>query len=209
MEIELFIKGLIIGISVSAPMGPIAVFCLQRTLNKGIWVGFMSGLGAAFADTFYAIIAGFGLHFVSDFIDEQQFYIRGIGGAFLILLGIKVFYTNTIKQARKKQLSKGRLIGDFFSVFLLTLSNPLTVLFFGAVFASTGIVHVKSGDYGTLIAVIGVFIGTILWWFILSFIVNLFRNRIRLRQIWWINKVSGALIVVIGFASVVSLFFLK
>lgn len=203
------LKGLIIGLTVSAPMGPIAVFCLQRTLNKGVWIGFISGLGAAFADTVYAAIAGFGLSIISDFLTEQQFYIRGIGGIFLIIVGVKVFYTNTIKQARKQKVNKGRLLGDFASVFFLTLSNPITVIFFGAVFAGIGLAGEGGSTYLTFLTVAGVLVGAMLWWLLLAFIINLFRHKIRLRSIWWINKIAGALIVILGIGSVVSLLFVE
>ncbi len=207
MVIGFILKGIIIGLTVSAPMGPIAVFCLQRTLNKGIWIGFLSGLGAAFADTLFAAIAGFGLSIISDFLTEQQFYIRGIGGLFLIVVGVKVFYTNTIKQARKQKVTKGRIFGDFVSVFFLTLSNPITVIFFGTVFAGIGLAGEDGSSYPTLLTVSGVLIGTILWWLILATVINFFRHKIRLRSIWWINKIAGALIVILGAASVVSLMF--
>ena len=209
MGLDSIIQGLIIGISVSAPLGPIGVICIQKTLNKGVLAGFFSGLGAAFADTIYAAIAGFGLTFISDFMTDQQLYLRSIGGAFLIFVGIKVFYTNTIKQVRKQRSGKGKIIGEFLSVFFLTLSNPITIIFFGAVFAGIGLVGEDSNTHITFIITTSIFAGALLWWLSLSLIVNFFRHKIRLRSLWWINKIAGVIIVVLGIASIVSLFFMN
>ena len=208
MDINFIIQGLIIGISVSAPLGPVGVICIQKTLNKGVLAGFISGLGAAFADILFASIAGFGLSFISDFMADQQIYIRSIGGLFLLFVGVKVFFTNTIKQVRKQRASKSKYIGEFFSVFFLTLSNPITIIFFGAVFAGIGLVGENSNPENTYIVILSILTGALIWWFSLSVIVNLFRHKIRLRSLWWINKIAGVLIVILGIISIVSLFFM-
>jgi threonine/homoserine/homoserine lactone efflux protein len=204
-----FIKGFIIGLSISAPMGPVAVFCLQRTLNKGLWIGFISGLGAALADTFYASIAIFGLSFISDFISENQHYLLAGGGILLIMIGIKVFYTNTVKQVRMQKVSKRRLVGDVFSGFFLTISNPLAILFFGAVFAGLGLISPEENSVYNFMTIGGVLLGAVSWWAILATVVNLFRNRIRLRSLWWINKIAGGMIAILGIVAVISLFFME
>ncbi|HPI70845.1 MAG TPA: LysE family transporter, partial [Tenuifilaceae bacterium] len=136
----LIIKGIIIGLLASIPLGPIGVICIQRTLNKGKISGFVSGLGAATADTIFSAIAGFSLTFIIAFIQKQQIIFQAIGGVVVFLLGIKIFYTNPIKQFRRHKRKKNNLMEDFLSVFILTFTNPLAVFFFIALFAAFGIV---------------------------------------------------------------------
>jgi len=202
---SILIEGFIIGIIVSIPLGPIGVLCIQRTLLQGRSSGFVSGLGAATADSSFAFIAGFGLSFIADFFEQQQFYIMLAGAAVLIFLGFRLFFTNTIKQVRRyKNMYKSNPFSDFFSVFGLTLSNPVTILFFGLVFTSLGLV--KSNILHMLTIVGGVFLGACTWWFILVSLVSTFRNLFKLRVIFWINKAAGILIVCFGIFAIVNAF---
>ncbi|MBA7650459.1 hypothetical protein ES703_58265 [subsurface metagenome] len=130
---ELLIKGIIIGLLVSVPLGPIGVLCIQRTLNKGRLAGLVSGLGAAAADTIFAIVAGFGLTIIINFIEERHVYFQVIGGLFVLYIGLRIFYTNPVKQLKLQRLKKTQLSQDFMSVFLLTLSNPMAVFLFLAI----------------------------------------------------------------------------
>ena len=198
---------MIIGFSASVPLGPIGVLCIQRTLNKGRLSGFISGMGAAFSDTIYAVIAGFSLSFIVTFIEQQLLYIQIFGAILLILLGINIFYSNPAVQLRKQRKGQGNLFQDFFSTFLITISNPLAIFLFLAFFASFG--AVRPGDHPsnqfTLIG--GVLIGASFWWFILSSIISLFRSKINLRRLWWLNKITGAAIVILVIiAFVISMF---
>jgi threonine/homoserine/homoserine lactone efflux protein len=197
MGLQNFIDGMIVGFSASVPLGPIGVLCIQRTLNKGRISGFFSGLGAAFSDTIYAIIAGFSLSFIVSFIEQQLLYIQIFGAVVLILLGIYIFYSNPAKQLRKQKKGKGNLFQDFISTFFITISNPLAIFLFLAFFAGLGVV--KPGDAGSkhLTIIGGVMAGASLWWFILTSVVNLFRSKINLRRLWWLNKIAGAAIVVL------------
>lgn len=190
-------------------MGPVAVLSLQRMLSKNVWVGFLAALGSVFADTFYAVIAGFSVSYVVDFLTGKQFYIRSIGGIVLIVLGVSVFFSNAIKQIRNKKVSKSKVFGDFVSTFFLTLSNPVVLVFFGAVFAGILPDEVEMTSYYTTIIVAGIFVGAILWWLGLVFLVYRFRRHIKLRYLYWINKVSGVLIAVLGILSIFSLIYLK
>lgn len=200
------IEGFIIGIIVSIPLGPIGVLCIQRTLLQGRNSGFVSGIGAAAADSSFAFIAGFGLSFIAKFFEDQRFYIMLAGAAVLIFLGFRLFFTNTIKQVRRyKNMHKSNPFSDFFSVFGLTLSNPVTILFFGLVFTSLGLV--KDNLFHTLTIVGGVFLGACTWWFILVSLVSAFRNLFKLRVIFWINKAAGILIVCFGIFACINAFF--
>ncbi len=206
-SLSLLTKGVIVGLLASIPLGPIGVICIQRTVNKGRLSGFLSGVGAATADTFFAAIAGFSLTFVIAYIFENQIYFQTFGGLVIILLGIKIFFTNPIKQIRKHKRKKNNLVEDFFSIFALTLTNPLAIFLFIALFASMGVVSEDGSLLDTFISTGGVFVGATLWWYVLTGLVNLFRKRFRLKQLWWINKISGSAILLLGVAAIVRLFF--
>ena len=206
MEIEFLIKGLIVGFLASIPLGPVGVLCIQRTINKGRTSGVFSGMGAATVDSFYALVAAFGLTFIINFIVEQQFYIQLIGGGVLIFLGVKIFNTNPIRQIRRHRRKKNKLIEDYFSVFLLTLSNPLALFLFVAAFAGIGMVGSDNRSLKSSFIILGVFLGAMIWWFALTFFINLFRKKFRLKQLWWINKIAGLIIIIFGTAAMFFVF---
>ncbi len=207
MEVEFLIKGLVIGFLASVPLGPVGVLCIQRTINKGRRSGLFSGMGAATVDAFFALVAALGLTFIINFIEEQQFYIQLVGGVILIVLGARIFYANPIKQIRRHRRRKNKLIEDYFSVLFLTLSNPVAIFLFVAAFAGIGIVTSKDSSLKSSFIVVGVFFGAMIWWFALTFFVNLFRKRFRLKQLWWINKIAGIIVVIFGVAAMLSVFF--
>lgn len=203
MDISFFIRGLAIGFSIAAPVGPIGVLCIRRTLAEGRALGFCSGLGAATADAIYGSIAGFGLTLVSSFLVGHQVSLRLIGGAFLCYLGVRTFLAEPAQSAGS---TRGNgLIGAYASTLFLTLANPLTVLSFAAIFAGLGLAT-ASGNYASAaILVAGVFAGSALWWLLLSGGVSLFRDRFRARGLRWVNRVSGAIITVFGVLALLSL----
>ncbi len=197
MGLYYLFSGFLIGLSVSVPLGPIGVMCIQKTINKGRKAGFISGTGAIFGDTFYAIIASFGLGYVSDFLFAQKFFLSLIGGALLIYLGLSIFFSHPAKHFRQKT-KQGNYLSDFIYVFFLTLSNPVTIATFGALFTWFGLVTSDSDNGNIMILVAGIFLGTTSWWYFLSTIINKFRTKIRLRNIWWINKITGSIIAFLG-----------
>lgn len=201
----LFLQGIIIGLFISLPMGPVGVLCIQRTLQQSRLSGFVSGLGAAAADTLFAGIAGLGMTMVSDFFQEQRQYIMLIGAVILIVLGLRMFFRNTMKQARAFKNKESNLISDFISVFFLTLTNPITILFYGVVFASFGMVQENLMSLGTVL--LGIFCGAISIWFGLSTLVNVFRKHFRLRIIFYINKIAGIIIILFGIFAAYNAFF--
>ena len=202
MDTGFFIKGLIIGFSIAAPVGPIGILCIRRTLAEGMVSGFLSGLGAATADATYGIIAGFSLTIISNFLIGQQVLLRLIGGIFLCYLGIRTFIK---RPAEKPALvdDKG-LFGNYFSTFLLTLTNPMTIISFAAVFAGLGLGANSSSYVSSLILVIGVFLGSGSWWLILCLMVNLFRKRFSITGLQWVNRVSGLVIMIFGLIALAS-----
>ncbi len=209
MILEYIVRGIIIGLLSSIPLGPIGVLCIQRTINKGQKSGFVSGLGAATADTIFAAIAGFSLSFIINFIKEQEEIIQIVGGIIIIFVGIKIFYNNPVKQLKRNKRKKNKVIEDFISVFFLTLSNPLTLFFILPIFATVGGIEEKNDLTLTILVLAGVFIGASLWWFSLTWSVNRFRKKFRLKQLWWINKSTGLIITLLGVAAVIEALLFK
>ncbi len=206
MDINVFIKGFIIGISIAAPVGPIGVLCIQRTLSGGKSQGLATGLGAASADAVYGVVAAFGLTIISNFLISQDTWFRLIGGAFLVYLGVKAFMASPgrLKQAENNT----RLISAYGSTFLLTLANPMTILSFAAIFAGLGLVN-NNLNYGSaVLMVLGVFGGSAVWWLFLSSSASLFRDRIGDKLVW-LNRISGTIISTFGIIAILSLWYTR
>jgi predicted secreted hydrolase/threonine/homoserine/homoserine lactone efflux protein len=202
------LRGFIIGISIAAPVGPIGVLCIRRTLANGRISGFISGLGAATADGLYGSLAALGLTFLIDLLVGGQTWLQSIGGLFLCYLGIKTFIERPAPNPISKQETKlnldsnhpsGRsLLADYASTLLLTLTNPLTILSFAAIFAGLGLTAQAGSANQGLILVLGVFTGSATWWFVLSTLANVLRVRMLKPQgMRWINRISG--VVIAGF----------
>ncbi|MBA7533313.1 hypothetical protein ES705_25548 [subsurface metagenome] len=210
MELNLLIRGLIIGLVISIPIGPLGILCIQRTINKGRTSGFLSGMGIATADTIFALIAGLGISFIINFLKEQQLNFHILGGIVIISLGIKIFFSNPIKQFRMRRQRKGNLFEDFFSVLLLALSNPVTALVFLSLFAGLNLFGDPENHFNAITVIGGIFIGTTFSWFILSTVINMFRSRyrsrFRLRKLFWLNRISGGAIFFIGLMTIFSPF---
>lgn len=203
MIITLLLKGILIGILVSIPLGPIGILVIQRTVNKSRKAGFLSGMGAALSDTLYAIVAGFSLTFIIDFIREYEVTFQAFGALVVLVLGIHIFMKNPVTDLRKNKVRGSTHFQDIISSFLVTVSNPLTVFVFLAVFTSSGVAVNLEKPYHALIVIPGIFMGATLWWFSLSGIVGLFRHKINLRVLWWINKSAGALIILFVIVTVI------
>lgn len=197
MTLEMFVKGLIIGFSIAAPVGPIGVLCIRRTLEYGRWIGFVSGLGAATADAFYGLVAGLGLTIVTRFLIDQQSWLHVIGSVFLCYLGIRIFFSKPSEEAAKAK-GKGRnVFKAYASTFLLTMTNPVTILSFLAIFSSLGMAKNES-SIAALLLVVGVFLGSVFWWLLLSQMAGLLAKRVGNRFFKCVNYVSGAVLVAFG-----------
>ncbi len=203
MDISFFLRGLIIGFSIAAPVGPIGVLCIRRTLAEGRAFGLFSGLGAATADAIYGFIAGFGLTFVSNFLIRQHVWLRIIGGGFLCFLGVRTFLS---KPAEHAASARGNgFVGSYVSTFFLTITNPMTILSFAAIFAGLGVGGASGSYVSAAVLVLGVFIGSALWWFILSSGVSVFRTKFNPHRLWWVNRISGVIITGFGLIALLSL----
>lgn len=192
------------------PVGAIAIMSVQRTMNNGLWAGFSIGMGAALGDLVYAAVAGFGITFIRDFLLEYRLWLAIGGGIFLIIIGYKIFKSDTVKQFRsRKKISKKKMANDFVSSFILAISNPVTILGFTGFFATAGIIGENTTLFHILILLASVFLGAITWWFGISLTVNYFKKKITLRKIVMINRITGILIVVLGIGVIAGMFIFK
>ena len=204
MTLEYLMKGLLVGFSIAAPVGPIGVLVIRRTLTEGRLSGFVTGLGAAVADGTYGFIAGYGLTSISDFLISQQFWMKLFGGLFLLYLGIKTLISKAA--TKEASIDSNGLIKNFTSTLLLTITNPITILSFFAIFAGLGLGQEKTNYLSSTALVVGVFIGSAFWWLILSAVLNFFRNKITTSGLTWINRFSGLLIISFAVLAFYSLF---
>ena len=191
----MFLKGLIVGFAIAAPVGPIGVLCIRRTLAEGRTTGFVSGLGAATADAMYGATAAFGLTLITDFLLGGASWLRLVGGVFLLYLGIKTFLARPAEKAAETR--GGGLLRAYSSTLFLTLTNPTTILSFVAVFAGLGLGEGADGLTATVL-VLGVFLGSAAWWLLLSGAVGLFRRKLSTGGLRWVNRVSGVVITAFG-----------
>jgi threonine/homoserine/homoserine lactone efflux protein len=191
-----FLRGLIIGFSIAAPVGPIGILCIRRTLANGKLSGLMSGLGAATADAMYGCIAGFGLTAISTFLVSQQTWLRLIGGLFLCWLGGKTFFSKPAAKAANAE--RAGLLSDYVSTVFLTLTNPATILSFIAVFAGLGLAATRNDYPAAAWLVSGVFLGSALWWLLLSAGIGFFREKFDANKLRWVNWISGAILCGFG-----------
>ncbi|MDW7680276.1 MAG: LysE family transporter [bacterium] len=202
MEPIVFLKGMLIGFAMAVPIGPAGIMCLRKTLTEGHAHGMIVGLGAATADSLYGSIATFGLTFVSDVITSQQFWLRLVGGGLLLFLGIRTFHIKH-KNPKLRFDSKG-LLGSYFSALLLAFTNPVTLFVFVAVFAAFGLGY-RLNIISACILVLGVLLGSCLWYLTLGYVALFFRKKLASGGLLWINRISGALIILAGIAAFVSL----
>jgi threonine/homoserine/homoserine lactone efflux protein len=205
MDASFLFRGLVIGFSIAAPVGPIGVLCIRRTLVEGRAAGLASGLGAATADAMYGSIAGFGLTFISGLLIGQQTWLRLIGGAFLCYLGLRTFLAAPAPLAGAASVKGNGLVSAYASTFFLTLTNPMTILSFAAVFAGLGLANASGSYFPAGILVLGVFIGSALWWLLLSGGVGLIRDRFNALRLQWVNRISGIIITGFGVLALLSL----
>ncbi|MGQ9859929.1 MAG: LysE family translocator [Thermodesulfobacteriota bacterium] len=202
MEIPTLLKGGLVGFCLAVPLGPVNVLCMRRTLTHGRASGLASGLGAALADGIYGGIAGFGVQFAAQAILESQIWLRLLGGALLCYLGYRSFAAKPAQVVATN--SHNGVVGDVLSTFLLTLTNPMTIISFAAVFAAMGISKEEGGVAGASLLVVGVFLGSMSWWTVLAWIVGLFRGKMGSVGLLWANRISGLVIAGFGLASMLS-----
>ncbi|MBO5550289.1 MAG: LysE family transporter [Prevotella sp.] len=202
--VDLVFKGMLIGMIASAPMGPVGVLCVQRTLNKGRLFGLATGVGAAVSDIIYAGVTGFGMAFVMDFInnDQNKFYLQIIGSVLLLAFGIFTWRSDPTKNMHQSGQKKGSLWYNTWTAFLVTFSNPLIIFLFMALFAQFAFV-IPDHPFEMLIGFTSIVGGALLWWYGLSWLVDKLRVIFDNAGIRIINQIIGAVVIIF---SIVSLF---
>ena len=202
MDTNTFIRGLVLGVSIAAPVGPMGLLCMRRTLAGGFAAGLISGLGVATADALYGALAAFGLTLVTSLLLGQQVWLRIVGGLFLCYLGLRTLRSRPVDRALTT--SGSGLAGQYMSTFALTLTNPATILSFAAIFAGVGLGSGDGGHAAAALLVLGVFLGSSLWWLILASGIATMRGRLTLGALRWANVLSGLVIAGFGLLALAS-----
>ena len=197
-------KGLLIGILVSAPMGPVGMLCIQRTLSKGRWHGFVTGLGAMVSDIIYAMLTSLGMGVVVKFVEANQAPLQLAGSLVLSVFGYYIYQSNPVKNLRKQKERKLSFTQDFITAFLLTFSNVLIVLLYIGLFARFGFI-LPDHSLGMIIGgIICIGIGAISWWLFITYIVSKLRKWFNVRGIWLMNRIVGSTIIILSIIGIIS-----
>lgn len=202
--LEIILKGLIIGIIVSAPMGPIGVLCVQRTLNRGRMHGFVTGLGAVASDLIYAVVTGWGMNFVIDFVEAHRTTIQLCGSIFLFIFSYFVFRSNPLRRLNKQSAKATPYWKDFVSSFFLTLSNVAIIFFYVALFARFNFISPEHPLVNEFIGIVCIGLGAVLWWFLISWVVHRLHDRFNPRGLKAFNILLGCTLVVIGIVGMIT-----
>ena len=200
MDFFNFLKGIVIGFSLAAPIGPIGILCIRRTLVHGKWRGIVVGLSGAFADVVYTIVAAYGVTLIFDFITSQQQLLRLIGGVLLLGIGFHTYHSLPEKDLPVNSLNGHTRI--FLTTLLLALINPMTLFAFAAALSSFGLVRIISYSSSITLLVAGIFIGSLLWFLLLTFLTSIFKEKVTTRGLVLVNKIAGSLLMAFGVVGV-------
>ncbi|WP_106831368.1 LysE family translocator [Parabacteroides pacaensis] len=198
------LKGVVIGVLVSAPMGPIGILCIQRTLNKGRWHGFVTGLGAALSDVMYAILTSLGMGVVINFIEANQAPLQLLGSLVLAIFGYYIYKSNPVKALRKRKEGKTSYTQDFITAFLLTFSNVFIILLYIGLFARFSFILPDTSLFLVAVGIVCIGIGAVLWWFIITYFIAKLKKKFNVRGIWVLNRVIGSIIIALSLLGVLS-----
>ena len=174
------------------------VLCIQRTLNKGRWYGFVTGIGAALSDICYALLTGYGMSFVFDYVNKNIFYLQLIGSAMLLAFGVYTFRSNPVKSLRPSSGNKGTYLHNFVTAFFVTLSNPLIIFLFIGLFARFSFAGGGALVSETVLGYLSIILGALSWWFGITYFVNKVRAQFNLRGIWMLNRIIGSVVVIVS-----------
>lgn len=205
----LFLKSVLAGLAIAAPVGPVGVLCVHRTLLENRLHGLVSGLGAALADALYGCVAAFGLAALAHLLLDHTAEMQLAGGILLLGMGVHTYRKKTAQLPKGEEpLRMHSLLGDFFTTFVLTLINPITILAFAGIFVALGVfIKADRGLLDPILVVLGVFIGSCLWWIGIALVAGLLRGRLDIHHLEWMNRISGGLIFVFGAAALIDLAF--
>ncbi|MDR2627639.1 MAG: LysE family transporter [Dysgonamonadaceae bacterium] len=190
-------KGILIGVIISAPMGPIGLLCIQRTLNKGRWHGFATGGGAVLSDLFYATLTGLSMGFVVDFIQKNQSLLQIIGSLLLMAFGYYTFRSNPTKKLKKPdEPIPNTYTQDAITSFFLTLSNPFIIFLLLGLYARFSFISQEETIFALISGLLGIALGAMLWWFLITFFVGKLRSTFNVRGMWVLNRIVGSIIMI-------------
>jgi threonine/homoserine/homoserine lactone efflux protein len=196
--LNILLKGMIIGVVVSAPLGPVGILCIQRTLNKGRWYGFVTGLGASLSDIAYAVLTGYGMSFVFDYVNKNIFWLQLLGSFMLMAFGVYTFRSNPVRSIRPVSSGKGTYLHNFITAFIVTLSNPLIIFLFIGLFARFSFVSEGVLVSEAVSGYVAIALGALLWWLGITYFVNKVRAQFNLRGIWILNRIIGGIVIVVS-----------
>lgn len=194
------LKGILIGICASAPIGPIMIFVMQKSLSKGHYAGFITGLGATVVDTIYAIIAIFALAAAQSLLERHQVLILLVGGVVLVALGVSMALSNPFRKTPSGETKRNVSTMDFIQSIIMAISNPGAIFVMLTLFAFFGITDNEPNQWRVAPIILSVALGTAMFWFGLSWFVSRFRSRMQLRKILWFSRLTGIIVIVIGLA---------
>ena len=200
--LQIIPRGVAIGVLISAPMGPIGMLCIQRTLNKGRWPAFYTGIGAAISDIIYCLLVGLGISFITDFIEQNQFALQILGGIVLIAFGVYLFRKNPTRSLKPAEETGNNFWSNLVTGFFFTFSNPLILFFIIGLFARFNFIRQEYQAYHYIAGYLSIFIGALAWWYIVTLFVNSVRNHFNVRSMWIINRIIGSVLIgmaIIGF----------
>lgn len=207
MESVLYVllRGFAIGVLISAPMGPIGMLVIQRTLDKGRWPAFATGIGAAVSDLFYCVLTGAGIAYITEFIEKQQSLLQLVGSVVLAVFGVALFRKNPSRSLRRKALPAANSYWkDIVTGFFLTVSNPLILFFIIGLFARFNFLLPEFRYYHYVSGYLSIAGGALAWWFMITFLVNKMRTHFNVRSLYLINRIIGSLLVIFALVGAVS-----
>ncbi len=203
--IYVLMRGFAIGVLISAPMGPIGMLVIQRTLDKGRWPAFFTGIGASISDLFYCILTGAGIAFITDFIESQQFWLQLLGSVAIALFGIYLFRKNPARQLRRRDTVEANTYWkDVVTGFLLTVSNPLILFFIIGLFARFNFLLPEFRYYHYISGYLSIAAGALCWWFLVTFLVNKMRAHFNVRSLYIVNRIIGSLLMLFALVGTVT-----
>ena len=200
------IKGILIGVLVSAPLGPSGVLCIQRTLSKGRLFGFVTGLGVAISDLLYAMITGFGMSFVTSFIESNQLLLQISGSLVMFGFGLYLFWNNPLKSLKSSTEEKESYVQQFATGFLLTFSNVFIIFLFIGLFARFAYIQADAPFMMHTLSILLILIGSVLWWFVVTYLISKVKERYNIRNLFFINKITGTIILIISTVGILNAF---
>lgn len=199
---QIAFSGLLIGILISAPMGPVGMLCIQRTLNKGRWPAFFTGVGAGISDLTYCLLAGLGLSFITDFVESNAMLLQIFGSIFLIAFSVYLFQKNPARALRKRNELKTSFWADIATGFLFTVSNPLILFFIIGLFGRFNFLLPEFRFYHYIVGYSFIFLGALLWWYMITFFVNKVRTHFNVRSMWLLNRAIGSILLIMAIVGI-------